>query len=447
LEKLDEIKNKLQNKIENGKNKLVGNKNKCLEYRLVKTYKSSAELESHNEIPIRIDNDKLIINEGTNMVQPGQYALLEENPNNLKIFKREKLANDKEMWIYQPNINIDYVMKTNKDFCEQQLKNLEDVESSMFNARSCKFSEVENSCMTSGLDKKIQKMVSIENKIKELEDILSEIRLNIDYKGNLDKDIEKYQNYMLLANEISLKKYKNIEKEEELIEDFDPKYEQLYKKINLYLEKISKFSDQKKYTLLESLIEKYGRAYNPSASNENPNNIYCKYGNKIICCKHDTHIIELFKNIDDQDNYETQMDILIDYFAIEDNGKNWCKNCGREIYIAEYETLEGFKKSGARDVTNEVLEEETYTSQYENLELFESLKKYLDEDTNNSDSIAIINVLKAILNITGIKLNDKDEMKIITESANNCKTNIKSKTLWLQTYKGKPNKAIKNYQT
>ena len=64
------------------------------------------ELESHNEIPIRIDNDKLIFNEGTNMVQPGQYALLEENPNNLKIFKREKLANDKEMWIYQPNIMI-----------------------------------------------------------------------------------------------------------------------------------------------------------------------------------------------------------------------------------------------------------------------------------------------------------------------------------------------------
>ena len=38
-------------------------------------------------------------------------------------------------------------------------------------------------------------------------------------------------------------------------------------------------------------------------------------------------------------------------------------------------------------------------------------------------------------------------MKIITESANNCnQTNIKSKTLWLQTYKGKPNKANKNYQ-
>ena len=58
------------------------------------------------------------------------------------------------------------------------------------------------------------------------------------------------------------------------------------------------------------------------------------------------------------------------------------------------------------------IEEEEYESKYENPELMESLKKYLDEDSNNSDSIAIINVLKAILNITGIKLNDKDEMKI-----------------------------------
>ena len=66
------------------------------------------------------------------------------------------------MWIYQPNINIDYVMKTDKDL-RTTIKNLEDVESSTTNARSCKFS-VENSCMTSGLDKKIQKMVVLKTK-------------------------------------------------------------------------------------------------------------------------------------------------------------------------------------------------------------------------------------------------------------------------------------------
>ena len=63
-----------------------------------------------------------------------------------------------------------------------------------------------------------------------------------------------------------------------------------YIKIDLYLEKISKFTDSKKYLLLDSLVEKYGREYNPAnIVKENPNNVYCKFGYKVICCKHDLH--------------------------------------------------------------------------------------------------------------------------------------------------------------
>ena len=57
-------------------------------------------------------------------------------------------------------------MKSNKDFCEQQLKNLEDVESSMFNSESCKFSLLENNCVTASLDKKIQKREFLKSNIE-----------------------------------------------------------------------------------------------------------------------------------------------------------------------------------------------------------------------------------------------------------------------------------------
>ena len=54
------------------------------------------ELESHNEVDVEIDSDKVIYGEGTNLVQEGQYAVLEEDPANLKLYKRVKLANEKK---------------------------------------------------------------------------------------------------------------------------------------------------------------------------------------------------------------------------------------------------------------------------------------------------------------------------------------------------------------
>ena len=42
---------------------------------------------------------------------------------------------------------------------------------------------------------------------------------------------------------------------------------------------------------------------------------------------------------------------LLDDMAIEDEGMYWCKTCGRDIHVGEYETTEGFKKNGARDIT------------------------------------------------------------------------------------------------
>ena len=45
-------------------------------------------------------------------------------------------------------------------------------------------------------------------------------------------------------------------------------------------------------------------------------------------------------------------------------------------------------------VTNEVVEDDDeYVSQYENSELFESLKKYLDEDNKQESVLNIINIV------------------------------------------------------
>ena len=78
----------------------------------------------------------------------------------------------------------------------------------------------------------------------------------------------------------------------------------------------------------------------------------------------------------------------------------------QELYDGEYETLESFKKSGARDVTTEVIEEEEYESKYENPELMESLKKYLDEDeaqsVGDSNVLDILKIVKTLNNIMGI---------------------------------------------
>jgi hypothetical protein len=446
--KLYKLRNTLdiiQGEIEREKQGLVSDKNKCLEYRIVKKYTLLQQLEADNETDVEIDKDKLIYGEGTNLVQPDQYCLLDEN-SELKIFKRVKLANEKDIWTIEPTLNVSQIMQTNTDFCEQQLKNLEDVESSMFNSKSCKFSSFENNCITAELDKKIQKREALKEKITSTEESLTELRNTTDFTENIEANLEVYRNYLLLYNDLSFRKFKNYELnlDDFQEEEVDEKYQELYKKINLYMEKISKFADHKRYMLLDNLIQKYGREYNSAnIKKESEHNIYCKYGNKILCCKHDLKIIEMFKN---PEEYDTRMESLIETYGIENEGSQWCKHCGREIYIADYETIEGFKKSGARDVTSELVEDESYNSKYENTELFESLKKYLDEDSKDTNTLSVFNVIKAFLNITGVKLNDSDEMRIMTETTNLCKTNIKPKTEWMQTYSGKPKKADKYYE-
>ena len=122
----------------------------------------------------------------------------------------------------------------------------------------------------------------------------------------------------------------------------------------MYIEKISTLPDTQKYLLLNDLIKKYGREFN-KVKDENPLNIYCIYGNKTICCKHHLDMIDI---LNDSRNYKDKLELFLEKYGTEHEGKHWCTNCGEELYISDYESVEGFKKSGARDVTHEIVEDD-----------------------------------------------------------------------------------------
>ena len=113
---------------------------------------------------------------------------------------------------------------------------------------------------------------------------------------HLEKEIEYYKQYLDLVNDQKRRVYLN--KEEEITEDkeeeVDPMYEVLYQKIDIYLEKISQLNDKLRLELLDDLIKKYGREANVR-DKENPKNVYCKYGKKVICCKHHLNMIKINK--------------------------------------------------------------------------------------------------------------------------------------------------------
>ena len=66
---------------------------------------------------------------------------------------------------------------------------------------------------------------------------------------------------------------------------------------------------------INNLVEKYGREYNAAnIKKESEHSIYCKFGNKVLCCKHDLQIINMFKS---PENFEEIMEQLLETYGIE----------------------------------------------------------------------------------------------------------------------------------
>ena len=199
-------------------------------------------------------------------------------------------------------------------FCELQQKKIGELNSQLFIQPGCSFNVVENRCVTKELDKKISEKYYIENRINELDENIKSLEEDRE-KEPIDKTLDTLKFIIESTNQLQQRLFQNVEKDavEEKKQEIDPEHEILYKKIDLYMEKISKLENVEKYNLLDILISKYGRDAIPTNDPpENETNIYCKYGNKVLCCACDKRMVELFKSDDDFDQgLKTLVDDLV----------------------------------------------------------------------------------------------------------------------------------------
>ena len=445
LTKLLQDKIILEQDIEKEKNRILSSKNKCVDNYISKEYQSINDMKRDNNREIYVDKDKQRVGD-SNLVPLNSYAIVYLDNGKKQIYKRIELDTGGNMWTLEGGINIEHIVISNKDFCDQQFKNINELNEAVKELDVCKFSNLENSCVTKELQQKLHDLNELTKVIIDKEYYLKQSDDLLNFNSNLTNELEYYNYYLNLIKDQQKRIFETTQQEivADEKDEIDPTYETLYLKIDLYLEKIAELNDRQKYELLDELIKKYGREPN-TRSGENHKNIYCKYGNKVLCCKHYTNMIEMFEN---PSNYNILLEETINIYGIEDSGKYWCNNCGKEIFMAEYETMEGFQKNGARDITHEIIDDDDEDAQ-DNTELIEMLKQNLNEadSSSNSNIIEIYTILKTLLTIMGIKLNSIDELKVIKDSKALVKTYIKNKEIWKQSYRGKPKSIDKNYNT
>ena len=436
-------------------NYMVENQPKCSDYRLVKIYNSLKDLEDDNKKQIAIDEDKVIYGSNSNIVQPGDYCILKLSETNSKLYKRINLESG-ELWVLESGGNMDKILESNREFCIQQAKNIEEIDKAFLNAKQCDFNELENKCEMSKLITLKRQHLDVEEKLKEKQDNLRIIQNSEEYKFNLDAQIERLKRDLLLHNDLERKVYEyNMESYEQIKVEVDEENQDLYRKINMYLETINKLPDEKMYPMLNVLYKKYGR--NAENETENPLNIYCKVGKKVLFCKHH---LEIMKYYDEKTVSKEILENLLDEYSIEDNGSYICKNCGQQLYIGKFEEIEGFEKSGARLVTTEVVEEDPELviggDGNKESEMLESLQKYLNENedkTLSSENLDIIKIIKVLTKLMGVELNLEDEMNIYKNSNNLIKGSTKTKDEWIQSQRKLPknkdsiNNAYNMYKT
>ena len=134
-------------------------------------------------------------------------------------------------------------------------------------------------------------------------------------------------------------------------DETDREHMDLYNKIDRYLTKINTLPDEKMYPLLTALLNKYGREAD-TAVGENDKNIYCVAGSKVLTCKHHVYMAQYCQNVKESQGI---LNYVKDNFCVDGGDQFYCLNCGQAVYIADYETVEGFQSSGAYQTTTEVM--------------------------------------------------------------------------------------------
>ena len=398
--KLDDLKNELQTKSQSPE--YLENLSTCEKLRVVKIYTSLNSLNDDNFKKIACDDQFLSPSQQTNIVIPGNYAILDISDSHRKLYQRIVVADSKELWKLNSSDNLDSILKSSKEFCNFEGQNLSEIKPDFFSKKDkCEYNEDKKLCWPKQFNE-------LNTKINELEENLQKKRIALESHINIPKhiqeintDIKKTNNYLSKFKQRQSRNDELLKYPPVIIEPYDPIYDLIYKKIDIYLEKISRLPDESKYTLMDELIEKYGRT---SIDEENNHFVYCKYGSKKLVCNHHTYFIKILKN---KDSISEILDDLLSSYGRELDGSWWCTNCGSELMISDYETLEGFLNNGARDVTHEELEIETDDS-IEGGQLKELYKMLLDKDNSLQDNDPktknIMKMLITLTDIMGVKL-------------------------------------------
>ena len=462
-DKLNTVVDTLQNKltdlkarIEQRKGEIIKEQSseKCPSKKLVKIYNSTRDLESDNGKEVEVDENLETKLPGGKMVKIGDLCVLDENGEK-RVFIRS-LVGDKPMWTLDDDKNIDDLIISNKDYCNFQGKILKDIDNSIYkDANRCKFSDNLDGCIDIQLYKLVTDYNNLSEKVEEKRRILLIINDSGSIIERLQSLVESLKKTLKLREKLSKKMYKQREKDAVEIDNAekDREYADLYNKIDKYLTKINTLPDEKMYPLLMELVNKYGRDAD-EALGENPKNVYCKMGSKVITCKHHVYMADYFRNPGESTGI---LNFVKDKFCIDGGDQFYCMNCGQQVYIADYETVEGFEASGAYQTTTEVMtpDDEDEIEARVN-ETVATINAYLDADNDsNPDLDVIIKLFSVFQKEMGMKVTEEDEKLIVSMTLELNRENVKDKDDWLagQNPKKIPkNKTLidtvyKNYQT
>lgn len=418
INNLNNVINDLYNKEVNLKTLLDNfktNNEECYNKRIVKTYYSLDDLQADNSTDVLIDNDKMIHGSNEKNVGPGHYCVLVYPNNKKELYKR----NDTLTWILDEN---DAELMDQVKFCNESLV--------------CKYSEKHKMCLSI-------EYLNTEKKLENIQNEIEYVKENLDKLNNLESYIEKQRTLITsLKEDLELEFARKVRLENhfsklniKVQEDVDELYEDFYNKIDKYLENISVLSQENYYKGLKVLLKKYGRK---AFEDENENNTYCVLGTKVLSCNHHKLFIDYH---DTNINATELLERVTSKYGIEHDGYIWCNNCGQEINLSEYETVEGFTKDGSRMMTHETLEDEPNPPDENSSELIGVLQNMLlkgnEKSIKNSETnnISLLKIIEVITETMGIKLKNEDLINVLKQSELICKVHIRSEERYIEAAK------------
>ena len=417
----------------------------CPEKRLVKRYKSIEDMEFDINRQIFVDKEFLLFHEKTSpsIVEEGQYAILETTQGN-EIWRRENIQGSL-MWNKTNEIDGGHLLSSNVDYCNNQGKTLEMLEKMKFNdPKRCIYSKLLEVCVNVKDFKTVQEFHRIKEQLEDIKEQLSFLENNENVFEKINANMEvlgtRAENYLLYLSKLTALREANAQKQEEK-PIVDEVYGSIYRKIDLHKKTINTLPIENQYPLYKNLIDKWGR---PATEEENPRNIYLKVGKKILLCKHHEHFISFYEETNKNKQKEIYDNLVKDY-GVSVNGYVVCTNCGQEIGLAEFETIEGFTESGAYNVTTEGLvvnqiekeNSEYVKQQVQYVNLIDSLMmpsaKKSKLDTNSKADV--ISIVKEYQTIMGITFKDSDHMSIIKQIY--ADLDVKQINEWMKTLPAK----------